>query len=100
MFKMSKKELELSQSAKALMKNPAYKKAFEDVEQYYLNMWKATEPRDKEAREILYLTTQLIQKVKAHLEKRVSEGDAFMKFSDNEQRDLGKNIKQLKRSIL
>lgn len=94
---MSEKELKLSQAAKELMNNPAYKNAFEDVEHCYLDMWKKTDPRDVGAREILYLTHQLIRKVKAHLLKRVNEGDAFIKLVE---KDVKKTGKQFKRSVL
>lgn len=82
------------------MSNPAYRNAFIDVENHYMKMWKATQPRDTEAREILYLTIQLIQKVKSHIETRVNEGNAFEKFTEKDLKRFGRNTKQPKRSVL
>ena len=93
MFKMSKQELELSQAARDLQKNPAYKNAFNDVEEHYLKLWKETNIKDKEEREILYMAIRLLKEVKSHIEIRVSEGDAYIKQVDKDVLKFKKGVK-------
>jgi len=91
-FNLTPREVEVSSAAKALMDNPAYKKAFEETKEFYQKSWIATSPSQKEERELIYTAMKLLDMVSGHIQKRVSEGDAYYK-SLNIEKELKRGQK-------
>lgn len=58
---------EINNAAISLLDNVSFQAAMEDIEKAYLEMWITTSARDVEAREKLYLTIQLLKKLKEQL---------------------------------
>lgn len=67
-----------------------------DIENHYMDMWKDSHPKDKEAREVLYLIIQLIKKLKVqlasyHQDYKVNmENGRLDEERDNMKRNLNK----------
>lgn len=62
------------QQAHNLLTNPAFDKAFADVEQAILQGWANAPIRDKEAQHELKLMHKLLRDVRANLERAVADG--------------------------
>lgn len=61
--------------AKALLEEPILKEAFEALEAAYTAGWRASQPRDVEGREKLFLAINIVGKVKDHLLTVLADGE-------------------------
>lgn len=76
--------MELSQAARAIQQNPAYKAAFEDVEQDYIKKLLSTAAESKEQRECLYLAIRALRQVKRHIEIRITDSEVYSKVIEKD----------------
>lgn len=61
--------------ARVLLENPLLKEAFEALESAYTAGWRASQPRDVEGREKLFLAINIVGKVKDHLLTVMADGE-------------------------
>ena len=80
MFKLTSKErMELTQPAKELLDNKAFKTALEEVSSKYIEAWGNTKVTDVETREKLHSAFQIIKYVKMHIVTYATEGELKQK---------------------
>lgn len=80
MFRLTSKErTELTQPAKELMNNKAFKTALEEMSSKYIEAWDNTKTTDVEAREKLYSAYKMIKYVKMHIVTYATEGEIKQK---------------------
>ena len=60
--------------AEALLTDPLMVEAFAKLEWAYFEGWKASEPRDTEGRERLYLAVGQLNRIREHLKGAASSG--------------------------
>lgn len=75
--------------AKSLLDNEAFKTTMQDIENHYTNMWKDSSALDSEAREKLYLTIQILKKIKTEIAGYYED---YIVINNNNKLDL--NIKR------
>lgn len=78
------KSIERAARAQALQRDELLTEAFATLDHDYLAAWRQTHARDQDARERLWLATQVLAKVRDHLQRIVSGG----KLAERELRDL------------
>ena len=78
MFKLIKRK-ELTQPAKELLDNKAFRTALEEVSNKYIEAWDKTKTTDVETREQLYSAYQIIKYVKMHIVTYATEGELKQK---------------------
>jgi len=66
--------VELSQPARELMDNQAFKTAIEEVTHKYYEAWQTTHEKDVEMREKFYMAHRIIKQVKMHIVMYRDEG--------------------------
>ncbi len=62
------------EQAKALLANPIWTEALEDIERTYTNEWKITDPAHVEYRERAYYIIKALDKLKAHINEHIVTG--------------------------
>lgn len=60
--------------AESLLSDPLLVEAFDALERAYYDLWRATDARDTDARERLFLATNQLDKVRAHLKSAIADG--------------------------
>ncbi len=80
MFKLtSQQRMELSQPAKDLMNNPAFKTALEEVSSKYIQAWEGTVETNTVGREKLYMAYKMVKYVEKHIVTYATEGELKQK---------------------
>lgn len=77
--------------AQSLIDDELLKEAFKQLEADYITGWKATNARDTEGREKLFLAVQVVGKVRDHLSRVLADG----KLTKREIDDLAARKKLL-----
>lgn len=62
------------EQARQVLENPAFAKAFDDIEKEHVEAWKNSPARDPEGRETLWMTVKLLHKLKSTLESAMTDG--------------------------
>jgi hypothetical protein len=62
------------EQARQVLDNPAFIKAFDDIEQEHVEAWKNSPARDPEGRETLWMTVKLLHKLRSTLEAAMTDG--------------------------
>jgi hypothetical protein len=60
--------------ARQVLENPAFAKAFADIEQEHVEAWKNSPARDPAGRETLWMTVKLLHKLRSTLESAMTDG--------------------------
>jgi hypothetical protein len=60
--------------ARQVLDNPAFAKAFADIEQEHVEAWKNSPARDPDGRETLWMTVKLLHKLRSTLEASMLDG--------------------------
>lgn len=60
--------------AREVVENPAFIRAFDEIEQEHVEAWKNSPARDPEGRETLWMTVKLLQKLRSTLEASMLDG--------------------------
>jgi hypothetical protein len=74
-----RKAAERGPRAKALLDNDLLKEAFEKIEQTLMDDWRNTSSEDNQRREDAWRTFKLLQNLRGHLGRIVTNGDAAAK---------------------
>lgn len=80
--------------ARLVLENPAFERAFEQIEQEFFEQWKKTPFRDLEGREELFKLQLLLGKLKLMLESSMSDGKMARHHLDHEQKQLARERAQ------
>ena len=78
--------IERAAKAEELMRNEAFVEAFDDVEEFYMNAWRNSDPFDVEQRERAYVATMLLSDLKNLLISRVRDGEVSRKLLESSLR--------------
>ena len=62
------------EQARQVLENPAFAKAFDDIEKEHVEAWKNSPARDPEGRETLWMTVKLLHKLRSTLESAMTDG--------------------------
>jgi SH3-like domain-containing protein len=62
------------EQARQVLENPAFAKAFDDIEREHVEAWKNSPVRDPEGRETLWMTVKLLYKLRSTLEAAMTDG--------------------------
>lgn len=60
--------------ARLVLENPAFVKAFADIEQEHIEAWRNSPARDPAGRETLWMTVKLLHKLRSTLEAAMTDG--------------------------
>lgn len=60
--------------AREVVENPAFIRAFDEIEQEHVTAWKNSPARDPEGRETLWMTVKLLHKLRSTLEASMLDG--------------------------
>jgi len=60
--------------ARLVLENPAFAKAFADIEEEHIEAWKNSPARDAAGRETLWTTVKLLHKLRLTLEAAMTDG--------------------------
>lgn len=87
---MSEKDIERARLAQNLLNNPLLEEILSDLKQTYIDQWLASNPKDVEARERLYLAAQLVDQfgtsIKAIIDNGVISAAIIEKRQNREDR--------------
>ena len=61
--------------ARQIIKNPLYQEAFEELKKQLTLEWGQSLPGDIETRESLYISLKLVDRINAHFESVLEEGE-------------------------
>lgn len=62
------------EQARQVLENPAFAKAFDDIEKEHVEAWKNSPARDPDGRETLWMTVKLLHKLRSTLESAMTDG--------------------------
>jgi hypothetical protein len=62
------------EQARQVLENPAFAKAFDDIEREHVEAWKNSPARDPDGRETLWMTVKLLYKLRSTLEAAMTDG--------------------------
>jgi len=62
------------EQARQVLENPAFAKAFADIEEEHVEAWKNSPARDPAGRETLWMTVKLLHKLRSTLESAMTDG--------------------------
>jgi hypothetical protein len=68
------KRIMQGEQACQVLDNPAFAKAFADIEQEHVEAWKKSPARDPAGRETLWMTVKLLHKLRSTLEAAMTDG--------------------------
>lgn len=60
--------------ARQVLENPAFARAFADIEREHVEAWKNSPARDPAGRETLWMTVKLLYKLRSTLEAAMTDG--------------------------
>ena len=76
--------------ARQVLDNPAFAKAFADIEQEHVEAWKNSPARDPAGRETLWMTVKLLHKLRSTLEAAMTDGRLAKVDLEHEQAMLAR----------
>lgn len=80
-------EMRRGTQARAIMDNPLWHEAWENLEQTILNAWRESPTRDEEGREALWVMLKVAERVKGHIKTVLETGQmAEMQIADLRKR--------------
>ncbi len=77
------KAIERAKRAELLIKDPLIVECFAELEAGFIRGWKATDPRDNDARERLWQAVQIVGKVRDHLQAVLDNGKLSQRDLDD-----------------
>ncbi|AWL03396.1 hypothetical protein ACFOHT_04845 [Massilia oculi] len=78
------------EQARQVLDNPAFAKAFADIEQEHVEAWKNSPARDPAGRETLWMTVKLLHKLRSTLEAAMTDGRLAKVDLEHEQAMLAR----------
>ena len=77
--------------ARLVLENPAFAKAFADIEQEHIEAWKNSPARDAAGRETLWTTVKLLHKLRLTLESAMMDGKLASQDLERQQQLLAQD---------
>lgn len=72
---MIEQDLERARLAKALLDNPLLNEVLEDMKRVYINQWLASDPKEVETRERLYLSSRIVDDIAREIRIHFENGE-------------------------
>jgi hypothetical protein len=79
------------EQARQVLENPAFIKAFDDIEKEHVEAWIKSPARDPAGRETLWMTVKLLHKLRSTLEAALTDGKLANAEREHQEKLLAKD---------